>query len=151
MNGPLDGVKVLEWAQWIQGPTVGFMLGDLGAEVIKIENPEGGDAGRAIVQTSQLRSAREGFLSRNFFFESCYRNKRSVTIDLKQEKGREIVYKLVETADVFVHNFRYKVTKRLGVDYETLSQYNPKLIYAEDSGFGPEGPERDRAVWEPIV
>jgi crotonobetainyl-CoA:carnitine CoA-transferase CaiB-like acyl-CoA transferase len=149
--GPLDGIRVIEWAQWIQGPTIGFMLGDLGAEVIKIENPAGGDAGRGMVQMSQMRSARAGHLSRNFFFESVNRNKRSITLDLKHEKGKEVLYRLVEKADIFVHNFRYHVSQRLGIDYETLSRYNPQLIYAEASGLGPKGRERLRPVWEPIV
>ncbi len=151
MSGPLDGIRVVEWTQWAQGSGVGVILGDLGADVIKIENPRGGDPARGMIQMSQMRSAPEGQLSRNFFLEAFNRSKRGIALDLRQEKGQEIVYKLIEKADVFVHNFRYDVPERLGIDYETLSRYNPRLIYAEATAFGSDGPERLKPGFEAIA
>ncbi len=151
MSGPLDGIRVLEWTQWAQGSGVGAMLGDLGADVIKIENPLGGDPARGMIRMSQMRSARAGYLSRNFFMEAFNRSKRGIALDLKQEKGREVVYRLIEKADVFVHNFRYEVPERLGLDYETMARHNPQLIYLEATSFGPEGPDRLKPGFENIA
>lgn len=114
------------------------MLADLGAEVIKIEDKSSGDPGRGV---SQLYGTQTGIKGRNFYFESLNRGKKSMAIDLKKQQGREIIYKLVEKADVFVHNFRQGVPERLGVDYRTLSRHNPRLIYASASGWGPKGPD----------
>ncbi len=151
MGGPLDGIRVIECTQWGQGSGIGVMLGDLGADVIKIENPLGGDPARNMLQISQMRSARGGSLSRNFFFEAFNRSKRGIAVDLRQQAGKELVYRLIHKADVFVHNFRYDVPKRLGIDYETLSRDNPRLIYAEASAFGPDGPERLKPGFEAIA
>ena len=137
MNQPLDGIRVVEWTIWQQGPVCGAMLGDLGADVIKIEERLTGDVGRGMM--AMLRSMM-GIAGRNFYFEYNNRNKRSITIDLQKEKGKQIVYKMVENADVFLHNFRTGVPERLGLDYDTLSKINPRLIYAHGSGWGSKGP-----------
>src|SRR3972149_723215 len=106
MTGPLDGIKVIECTVWAQGSYAGTMLGDLGATVVKIESPQGGDPARGMAQMSQMRSARAGHLDRNYFMEAFNRSKRSLALDLHKEKGREVAYKLIEGADVFVHNLR---------------------------------------------
>ncbi len=151
MTGPLEGIHVVECTQWAQGSSAGAMLGDLGASVIKIENPQGGDPARGMAQMSQMRSSRTGQLDRNFFMEAFNRSKRSMALDLRQEEGKKVAYKLIEGADVFLHNFRPDVPKRLGMDYETLCRYNPQIIYAEATGFGPEGPERLKPGFENIA
>jgi crotonobetainyl-CoA:carnitine CoA-transferase CaiB-like acyl-CoA transferase len=113
------------------------MLGDLGADVIKVEERIGGDPGRGMTKLSGIDMSDKP----NFYFEANNRNKRGLTVDLKKPEGREIVYRLVETADVFVHNFRKGVADRLGLGYAELKKRNPRLIYATATGYGPEGPE----------
>lgn len=119
-----------------------MMLADMGAEVIKVEPPEGD------VSRSWGPPFIEGESS---YFLSINRNKKSIVINLKSEKGREIVLKLAEKCDVFVENFRPGVTKRLGVDYETVKKVNPKIIYCSISGFGQEGPYRDYPAFDQIL
>ena len=134
---PLEGIRVIDWTIWQQGPVASAMLGDLGAEVIKIEERVGGDPGRGI-----LRAAGADTSGRpNWYFEANNRNKKSLTLDLKKPEAREIVYGLIEKSDVFVQNFRKGVAGRLGLDYQILSAKNPRLIYASASGYGPEGPD----------
>jgi crotonobetainyl-CoA:carnitine CoA-transferase CaiB-like acyl-CoA transferase len=137
MKTPLDGIRVLDWTIWQQGPYSTALLADLGAEVIKLETREG-DPGRAIFAVSGSTTERNG---KNFYFESNNRHKKSVTLDLKKPEAREIVYRLVAQSDVFVQNYRKGVAGRLGLDYQSLRQHNPKLIYATASGYGPEGPD----------
>jgi crotonobetainyl-CoA:carnitine CoA-transferase CaiB-like acyl-CoA transferase len=137
MAMPLDGIRVIDWTIWQQGPVCSAMLGDLGADVIKIEERVGGDPGRGMAKMSGVDMADKP----NFYFEANNRNKRGLTVDLKKPEGREIIYKLVETADVFVQNFRKGVAERLGLGYAALRQRNPRLIYATATGYGPEGPE----------
>ena len=137
MAMPLQGIRVLDWTIWQQGPMASAMLGDMGAEVIKIEDRVSGDPGRGLMRQV---GAGMGIKGRNFYFETMNRNKKSITLDLSKEKGKKILYQLVEKSDVFVQNFRQGVAARLGVDYATLSRYNTRLIYASASGWGPEGP-----------
>lgn len=139
MNGPLEGIKVVECGIWQMGPSAGAFLGDLGAEVIKIEERIQGDPGRGIkwirgvpVELPQGRS---------WYFEYNNRNKRSLTLDLKKPKGREILLKLITETDVFIQNFRLGVARELEIDYSILSKHNPKLIYASATGFGSKGPD----------
>lgn len=134
----LEGIRVIDWTIWQQGPVASAMLGDLGADVIKIEHRESGDPGRGLMSVLGLPVA--GPAGRNFYFEMNNRNKRSMTLDLKTQKAREIVYRLVEKSDVFVQNFRKGVAERMGLDYPTLSKFNPKLIYATGTGYGLKGP-----------
>ena len=142
MGMVLEGVKVLDWSLFQQGPVAGMILGDLGADVSKIEERVGGDLGRGVLRVVGSAAA-EKMEKRNFYFEIGNRNKRSLAVDLKTDKGKEIIYKLVEQTDVFLHNFRRDAAQRLGMDYETLSKFNPRLIYAHASGWGPNGPDRD--------
>ena len=142
MGMVLEGIKVIDWSIFQQGPVAAMILGDLGADVIKIEERVGGDLGRGVLRVVGAMAAKE-VGQRNFYFEIGNRNKRSLTVDLKKEKGREIVYKLIEQSDVFVHNFRRDAAQRVGMDYDTLSARNPRLIYAHASGWGPKGPDKD--------
>ena len=137
MAMPLDGIRVIDWTIWQQGPVCSSMLGDMGAEVIKIEDRESGDPGRGIVRMSGIDVGSRP----NFYFEANNRNKKSLTLDLRQPEAREIVYGLVAISDVFVQNFRKGVAGRLGLDYATLREHNPRLVYASATGYGPEGPD----------
>lgn len=130
---PLAGVRVLDVSQVMAGPYSCMLLGDLGADVIKIEPPGTGDQTRGAMGFKMKGPDSMGFLNMN-------RNKRSVAINLKSEAGREVFYKLVETADVLVENYRPGVMKKLKCDYETISKINPRLVYASISGFGQSGP-----------
>lgn len=143
MAGPLEGIMVLDWTQWQMGTVATAMLSDLGASVIHIENRVTGDAGRAL---NALMWTLPG--GRNAYFEVNNRGKKSITVDLTKEKGKELIYRLVKKSDVFVHNFRQGVPERLKMDYETLCQYNPKLIYAAASGYGPNGPEAGEPAFD---
>ena len=138
ISGPLKGIKVVDWTVWQFGPVSTAMMGDMGADVIKIEALDG-DAGRALKRASNLKMRLTG--DRNAYFETCNRNKRGMAINLKTAQGQDIVYKLVEKADVFVQNFRKGVAERLGMGYDTLREINPMLIYGSASGYGPEGPD----------
>ena len=136
--GPMAGLRVLDWTMWQFGPVAASMLGDMGADVIKIEALDG-DVGRAV---SSLESANAGMPDgRNAYFETCNRSKRGVAINLKTAEGREIAHRLVAGADVVIENFRNGVAERLGMDYETLREINPRLVYASASGFGTLGPD----------
>ncbi len=137
MPMPLEGIRVVDWTIWQQGPVCSAMLADLGAEVIKLEERESGDPGRGIVRMSGLDVGSRP----NFYFEANNRNKKSLTIDLRRPEARELVYDLVAKSDVFVQNFRKGVAARLGLDYATLRERNPKLVYASATGYGPEGPD----------
>ena len=138
MPMPLEGLLVLDWTIWQQGPVCSAMLGDLGADVIKIEQRGSGDPGRYLASVGGAGPAERP----NWYFEANNRNKKSLTLDLKRPEALQVVYDLVGKADVFVQNYRYGVADRLGVGYEKLSEINPKLIYASATGYGPEGPER---------
>jgi len=146
--GMLQGIRVLELTIWQQAPAAGLLLGALGAEVIKIEVPGIGDPARGVTgiggKSQTLKSGR------NLYFEANNLNKRSITLNLKEQKGRDILYKLVAESDVFLHNLRKDVPARLGADYATLKKHNPKLIYAAASGYGPEGPDAGRPAFDPV-
>jgi crotonobetainyl-CoA:carnitine CoA-transferase CaiB-like acyl-CoA transferase len=137
MPMPLDGIRVVDWTIWQQGPVASVMLADLGADVIKVEERVGGDPGRGILKAQGLDLTDRP----NFYFEANNRNKRSIALDLKKPEGAEIVRRLADRADVFVQNFRKGVADRLGLGSSTLRARNPRLVYASASGYGPEGPE----------
>ena len=139
-RGPLDGIKVLDWTMWQFGPVSTMMLGDLGADVIKVESLDG-DHGRQFRRVAGASSQLPGGL--NAYFESLNRQKRSIALDLKNPKGVEILHRLVAQSDVFVQNFRQGVAERLGMGYEDLIKHNPKLIYGAATGYGPIGPDSD--------
>src|SRR5258705_1329017 len=139
MPMPLEGLRVIDWTIWQQGPVASAMLGDLGAEVIKLESKNGGDPGRGIVAIAGQQSNRL-----NFYFEATNRNKQSLALDLKQPEAREIVYRLAAISDGFVQNFRKGVADRLGLGAAELRAPHPRLIYANATGYGPEGPPSRR-------
>ncbi len=141
MTGVLDGIRVLDWTIFQQGPVASMLLGDLGAEVIKLEERVGGDLGRGMVRVAGAMVGGKDVV-RNPYFEAGNRNKKSLTLDLKKAKGREIVYQLAAKSDVFVQNFRAGVAEKAGLDYEALSKRNPRVIYAHASGWGPLGPDK---------
>lgn len=142
LKHPLDGIRVLELANYMAGPYCAMLLADMGAEVIKIENPQGGDFTRLAAPFTDGEGA--GFLAIN-------RNKKSVTLNLKTERGCEIFRELVRTTDVIVENFRPGTMADLGLDYPRLAQINPRLIYNAASGFGQSGPYRHRAALDIII
>ncbi len=137
MPMPLEGVRVIDWTIWQQGPVASAMLGDLGAEVIKIEERSAGDPGRGMLRMSGVDLADRP----NFYFEANNRNKKSVAVDLKKPEGVAVVHDLVATADVFVQNFRQGVAERLGLGPARLRRLNPMLIYASATGYGADGEE----------
>ncbi|MEV1171738.1 CaiB/BaiF CoA-transferase family protein [Nonomuraea sp. NPDC049784] len=129
---PLEGITVVDFTQVYMGPSCTQLLGDYGADVIKIERPRVGDLSRTSIPD------RDGL--DNPIFLSINRNKRSVSIDTRREEGKEVIYRLVKDADVVVSNFRSGVMERLGFGYERLRELNPRIIWASGTGFGPEGP-----------
>jgi formyl-CoA transferase len=140
---PLSGMRVLDVCQVMAGPFCCMLLGDLGADVIKVEPPEGDQARRAM--GFKLKGDDSlGFLNMN-------RNKRSITLDLKSEAGRKVFFRLADTADVIVENYRPGAMKKLGVDYEAARAVNPGIIYASISGFGQSGPWADRPGFDLIA
>jgi len=138
MSGPLEGIRIIDWTIWQQGPVATQMLADLGAEVIKIEERERGDPGRGITAVAGSATVRGG---RNYYFEANNKHKKSIALNLKQPEAREIVHRLAARSDVFVQNFRKGVAQRLGLGYADLATLNPRIIYASASGYGPEGPD----------
>lgn len=134
---PLEGILVLDWTIWQQGPACTTMLGDMGADVIKIEQVGTGDPGRHLLAVAGQTAEEKP----NWYFEANNRNKRSITLDLKQPEAVDVVRALAAKADVFVQNYRQGVSDRLGIGYEALREINPKLIYASATGYGKEGPE----------
>ena len=140
MPGALDGIRVIDCGVVQLGPTAGTLLGDLGADVIKVEPPVTGEMGRGI---EILTTATSRIQARGSHFEVWNRNKRSLTLDLTKEQGREAFYRLAKTSDVMLNNWRKGVAERLGVDYETLLKHNPKIIYAYASPWGIKGPDSE--------
>ena len=141
---PLSGLRVLDLSQVMAGPFCCMLLGDMGADVIKVEPPGVGDQTRKSMGFRMKGEDSPGFLALN-------RNKRSMTLDLKSEQGQRVLHRLVETADILVENSRPGVTRKLAADYETLSRINPRLIYASISGFGQTGPWSQRPGFDLIA
>ena len=141
-QGPLAGIRILDLTAIISGPLATQILGDQGADVIKIEPPGIGDLMR-------IGPFRRGGLSA--FFANANRGKRAITIDLEKDRGREIVLDLAKGADVFVQNFRPGAIDRLGLGEGALRELQPDLIYVSISGFGPSGPYAQRRVYDPII
>lgn len=131
---PLDGIRILDFTQVMLGPCATQMLGDFGADIIKIERPGAGDLSRNFFGEISEEA------QNNAVYSSLNRNKRSMTIDTKSEAGKQIVYDLVKHSDVVVNNFRAGVMDRLGFGYETLKEINPRIIFASGTGFGSTGP-----------
>lgn len=146
-SGPLDGLVVIDLTRALAGPHAAMMLGDLGAEVIKVESPGGDDTrgwGPPFVEP-------EGAERESTYFLCANRNKKSVTLDLKNESGRRALEALVERADVLMENFRPGVMARLGFSEERIRELNPRLVMLSISGFGHDGPEAGRAGYDQIA
>jgi crotonobetainyl-CoA:carnitine CoA-transferase CaiB-like acyl-CoA transferase len=139
--GPLDGLKVLDLTEHMAGPYCTMILADMGAEVIKVERPGTGDSSRAMGDGSP----------RNPYFRYINRNKRSLTLDYKGARGREIFLKLVAAVDVLVENYRPTVMDRAGLGWAALEPVNPRLVYAQLSGFGSDGPYREKGGFDLIA
>ena len=134
MELPLEGLTVLEFSQYLSGPSAALRLADLGARVIKIEKPNGGDAGRKLAIKNLWAD------DSSLLFHTINRNKESFTADLKNADDIVVIKKLIKKADVLIHNFRPGVMDKLGLGYTTAKEINPKIIYAKISGYGKEGP-----------
>ena len=146
MNKPLEGLKVLELARVLAGPWVGQTLADLGADVIKVESHKGDDTrtwGPPFVEREGDKSAA--------YFHSCNRGKRSIALDFRQEADREIVIDLVKQSDVLVENFKLNGLQKYGLDYASLKEINPRLIYCSITGFGQTGPYAAQPGYDFIV
>ena len=143
MSSPLKGVRVLELGQFIAGPYAGLQLADLGAQVIKLERPQGGDAFREFGLAANVQGYSHNFCAFN-------RNKSSLTLDISSPRGQEAFRRLARQADVVLENFRPGVMKRLGFDFETLRSANPRLIYCSIAGFAEGGPYGDRPAYDAV-
>lgn len=142
MPGPLHGYRIVDLTSMISGPLATMILADQGADVIKVENPDGGDHTRA------ANNRRAGFSAS---FLNNNRNKRSIVLDLKQDAAKAALLKLVATADVFIQNFRPGVAERMGFGEDALRAVKPNLIYVSISGFGENGPFAGKPVYDPLV
>jgi crotonobetainyl-CoA:carnitine CoA-transferase CaiB-like acyl-CoA transferase len=146
MSKPLEGIKVIEVAMWAFVPACGGFLSDLGADVIKIEPPTG-DPLRGL-QTGALQDNKRNI---DYSWESYNRGKRSITLDLKQEEGREVLMKLLEDADVLLTNLLPRARRAMRIDAGTIRKRFPNLIYASGSGVGPQGPESEKGGYDAIT
>jgi crotonobetainyl-CoA:carnitine CoA-transferase CaiB-like acyl-CoA transferase len=144
MSMALEGIRVVDVSEAGLAPICCRILGDMGAEVIKVERTDGGDQTRGIMKISGNVPVHDI----NYVFEFYNFNKKGITLDLKQAEGRKILYRLVEKSDVFVCNFRPSALKRLGLEYEAISKVNPRIIYTHLSGYGLHGPERDVGAYD---
>ena len=140
---PLQGVKVVDFSRIIAGPLSTQILADMGAEVVKIENPATGDDTR--------RMAEPGVAGESHFFLAYNRNKKSLALDVRTPEGKEVVFDLLADADVVVENFRVGVMKRFGLDYASLAERFPRLVYLSVSAYGQEGPMADRPGFDPVL
>ena len=140
-HGPLSGIKVLDLTAMVSGPVCTMMLGDQGADVIKIEPLDG-------ELTRKVGTSNNGMTTT---FLCCNRSKRSLALDLKKKNGINILKKLIKTADVLVQNFRPGTMKRMGLSYEEVTKINKKIIYASISGFGDKGPYSSQRVYDPVI
>jgi len=144
MAQALEGIRVLDFTLWQQGPVAATALADMGADVIKIEERLGGDPGRGLLWRSDETSLAT-------YFECHNRNKRGICLDVRKEEGREVLYRLIKNSDVFVQNFRPGVVERLKIDYPTLSGINPRLIYASGTGWGSKGDEARKPAFDVLA
>lgn len=146
---PLSGIRVIELARILAGPWAGQLLADLGADVIKVENPDGGDDtrkwGPPFVQGADGENLSAAY------YHATNRGKRSIAIDFATEEGAETIRKLVASADVLIENFKLGGLKKYGLDYESLRKINPKLVYCSITGFGQDGPYAPRAGYDFVI
>lgn len=141
-DGPLTGIRVIELGVLLAGPFSGQLMGDLGAEVIKVELPGNGDPMR--------KWGRELVKDQSLWWAVVARNKKSITLNLREKKGQELLLKLIEQADVLVENFRPGTMEKWNLGYDELKKHNPKLVMARVSGFGQTGPYAPRAGYGSI-
>ncbi|WEX11321.1 CaiB/BaiF CoA-transferase family protein [Chelativorans sp. AA-79] len=146
---PLKGIRVVELARILAGPWAGQMLADLGADVIKVENPDGGDDTRE--WGPPFVTGADGDNLSAAYFHACNRGKRSVALDFSREKDRAVLLKLIASADVLIENFKLGGLKKYGLDYESLTAVNPRLVYCSITGFGQDGPYAPRAGYDFII
>ena len=142
MNGPLDGVKIIDLSTIVSGPLAGSLLGDQGADVIKIESPLRPDNARFM---GPLRG------ENGALFAAANRSKRSLALDLKKEGAKEIIYTLIKNSDVVMDNFRPGILKKLNLEYEDIKKHNPKIIQLSITGYGVDGPYSKRRVYDPLI
>ena len=146
MSAPLEGIKVVELARILAGPWAGQTLADLGAEVIKVEAPQGDDTrrwGPPFIEHDGEKTAA--------YFHGCNRGKKSITVDFRNEEGQKQVRELIADADILIENFKVGGLAKYGLDYESLKAINPKLIYCSITGFGQDGPYAHRAGYDYII
>ncbi len=143
---PFEGIRVIDITHVLAGPFAAYQLAVLGADVIKVEHPDDPDQSRGVGTDKELNRKKMGTA-----FLTQASNKRSITLDLKQEKDREILKKLVATADIFVENYRPGAFEALGLGYEALAKINPKLIYASFSAFGQKGPRGEQTAYDHVI
>ena len=142
MNGPLDGVKIIDLSTIVSGPLAGSLLGDQGADVIKIESPLRPDNARFMGPIRGENGA---------LFAAANRSKRSLALDLKKEGAKEIIYQLIKNSDVVMDNFRPGILKKLNLEYEDIKKHNPKIIQLSITGYGVDGPYSKRRVYDPLI
>jgi crotonobetainyl-CoA:carnitine CoA-transferase CaiB-like acyl-CoA transferase len=140
---PLDGIKVLDVSTFVTGGFCSLMMSHLGADVVKVEPPGKGDVLRA--------SGPPFFEGESGYFLSVNSGKRSMTLNLKSDQGKKILYQLAEKSDVFLENFRPGTAARLGIDYENIKKVNEQIVYCSISGFGQTGPYKDRPAYDPLI
>src|ERR1700692_2269872 len=141
MPGAMDGVRILDLTTMVAGPVATMMLADQGADVIKVETPSG----------DLMRHLSRGRNGMNASFLACNRNKRSLAVDLKTAHGREIVYKLIATADVLVHNFRPGAAERIGLGEGAVRALSQDIIYVSITGFGERGPYAGQRAYDSVI
>ncbi|CAK6481094.1 CaiB/BaiF CoA transferase family protein [Peribacillus castrilensis] len=139
----LEGLKVLDLSRTLAGPFCTMLLGDMGADIIKVEKPGTGD------ETRRFTPPKWDGISA--YYLASNRNKRSITIDMKSEEGKQLIYKMAKESDVFIENFRTGAMEKMGLGYEQLKKLNPRLIYCSISGFGRTGPEKNRAGYDLLL
>ena len=149
MSGPLEGIRVIEVAGYLSAPTAAYMLGDMGAEIIKVEDRVRGDPTRGMSSTFGRGMILDD--GTNILFETANRNKKSMTLDLKKPEGKELLYKLVAASDVFCTNYSLGAIEQNKIDYETLKQYNPKLVYGMATGYGSLGSDAKKRAYDAIA
>lgn len=142
MNGPLDGIKVIDLSTIVSGPLAGSLMGDQGADVVKIESPTRPDNARFMGPIRGENGA---------LFAAANRSKRSLALDLKKEGAKDIIYKLIENSDVIMDNFRPGILKKLGLEYTDVKKYNSKIIQLSITGYGVDGPYSKRRVYDPLI
>ncbi|NMG74198.1 CaiB/BaiF CoA transferase family protein [Aromatoleum diolicum] len=146
----LSHVRVLDLSRILAGPLATQILADLGADVIKIERPDTGDDTRSFGPPF-VKNQDGDDTTESAYYSSCNRNKKSVAIDISRSEGQELIYHLAATSDVFIENFKVGTLKRYGLDYETLSKINPRLIYCSITGFGQDGPYAQRPGYDFLI